>query len=112
MKPMIQRSRRMGLLATLALAAYGGGDGSATESEADLVARAQQIHDRVITIDTHNDINAANFTAEKNYTMELGNQVDLPKMEAGGLDPSWMVGSWERVSSRPRDSTTLPSRST
>ena len=61
------------------------------ESEADLVARARDIHERVITLDTHNDISASNFTAERNYTQDLGNQVNLPKMEAGGLDVTWMI---------------------
>jgi len=64
---------------------------SASETEADLIERAGGIHDRVITLDTHNDINAANFTAERNYTSDLGTQVNLPKMEAGGLDVSWMI---------------------
>ncbi len=63
----------------------------AAESEADLVARARAIHERVITLDTHNDINASDFTAERNYTTDLGTQVNLPNMEAGGLDVSWMV---------------------
>ena len=62
----------------------------APESEEQLVERARGIHDRVITLDTHNDISPANFTAERNYTMDLGNQVNLPKMEEGGLDVSWM----------------------
>ena len=34
------------------------------ESEEQLVARAEGIHDRVITIDTHDDINPNNFTAD------------------------------------------------
>ena len=63
----------------------------ANETEADLIERARGIHERVITLDTHNDISAANFTAERNYTMDLGNQVNLPNMEAGGLDVSWMI---------------------
>jgi membrane dipeptidase len=77
------------VLATLALAACGGTD--TAESEEALIERAQGIHERVITLDTHNDISPANFTAERNYTTDLGNQVNLPKMEAGGLDVSWMV---------------------
>jgi membrane dipeptidase len=72
------------------LAACGGGE-PAQESEAELVERARGIHERVITLDTHDDINAANFTAERNYTQDLGTQVNLPRMEAGGLDVSWMV---------------------
>ena len=78
------------LLSVVAVAACSGGE-SGTDSEADLVERARGIHERVITLDTHNDISAANFTGERNYTMDLGNQVNLPKMEAGGLDVSWMV---------------------
>ncbi len=78
------------LLAVVSLAACGGAE-PAAESEADLVTRARGIHERVITLDTHDDINAQNFTAERNYTMDLGNQVNLPKMEAGGLDVSFMI---------------------
>ena len=76
--------------ALLALTACGGGE-PAQESEAELTQRARGIHERVITLDTHDDINPANFTAERNYTMDLGNQVNLPNMEAGGLDVSWMI---------------------
>ena len=56
-----------------------------------LMKRARAIHDRVIALDTHDDINTANFTAERNYTQDLGNQVNLPKMIAGGLDASFFI---------------------
>ena len=59
--------------------------------EAELVKRARAIHERVITLDTHNDINPANFTKDRNYTQDLGNQVNLPKMFAGGLDASFFI---------------------
>ena len=45
----------------------------------------------VITIDTHNDIDVKNFTDEINYTQNLDTQVNLPKMEKGGLDVSWLI---------------------
>ena len=45
----------------------------------------------IITIDTHDDINVANFTDSLNYTMDTETQVNLPKMEAGGLDVAWFV---------------------
>lgn len=54
--------------------------------EAALVAKARAIHDRVITLDTHDDIGVNNFTFSRNYTQDLGNQVNLPKMKTGGLD--------------------------
>ena len=74
----------------LLLIACGGGE-VAQESEVDLVNRARGIHERVITLDTHDDINTSNFTADRNYTMDLGNQVNLPKMEEGGLDVAFLI---------------------
>ena len=56
-----------------------------------LTAKARGIHERVMTLDTHNDINPGNFTAQCNYTMDLGNQVNLPKMFKGGLDASFFI---------------------
>ena len=63
----------------------------APETEEQLVERAQGIHERAITADTHDDISVANFTEEKNYTMDLPTQVNLPKMREGGLDVTWLV---------------------
>ena len=63
----------------------------ATETDAELIARARGIHERVITLDTHADINTTNFTATRNYTQDLDTQVNLPKMEAGGLDVAWFI---------------------
>ena len=63
----------------------------AAETEEELVARARGIHDRVITLDTHADINTSNFTATNNYTQDLDTQVNLPKMETGGLDVAWFI---------------------
>lgn len=64
---------------------------SASEDEDTIIKKARGIHDRVITLDTHIDINTANFTTERNYKLGLGSQVDLPKMEEGGLDVAWLV---------------------
>ena len=61
------------------------------ENENNLLERAKKIHESVITIDTHNDINVDNFTEEINYTQDLDTQVNLPKMIKGGLDVSWLI---------------------
>ncbi|MEX0290407.1 MAG: dipeptidase [Flavobacteriaceae bacterium] len=53
--------------------------------------KARRIHESVVTIDTHDDINVKNFTDSVNYTQELNTQVTLPKMEAGGLDVAWLI---------------------
>ena len=60
-------------------------------TDAELVQRARAIHDRVIALDTHDDINPANFTPERNYTQDLPTQVNLPKMIKGGLDASFFI---------------------
>jgi membrane dipeptidase len=60
-------------------------------TEEQLIAKAKEIHERVITLDTHCDINVSNFTDSINYTQELENQVNLPKMKKGGLDVAWFI---------------------
>jgi membrane dipeptidase len=57
----------------------------------DLTVRARGIHERVITLDTHADINPANFTRQRNYTQDLPTQVNLPKMIGGGLDAAFFI---------------------
>jgi membrane dipeptidase len=60
-------------------------------AQQDLVSRARAIHDRVITLDTHDDIDPRTFTADCNYTMRLTTQVNLPKMKEGGHDASFFI---------------------
>ena len=63
----------------------------AAESEEDLVARALEIHDRVLTVDTHADtplrMIEPNFDmSERHDPKETGSKVDYPRMKEGGLD--------------------------
>jgi membrane dipeptidase len=81
----VNYSKAISLLAATALAVQ------AQQNDAALVAKAHQIHDRVIKLDTHNDIEPANFTPECNYKMRLTTQVNLPKMVEGGMDVSFMI---------------------
>lgn len=60
-------------------------------TEDELIEYAKGIHERVITLDTHDDINTSNFTEETNYTQRLSSQVNLPKMVEGGLDVAWFI---------------------
>ncbi len=60
-------------------------------TEQELMTYAQGIHNRVITLDTHDDIRTSNFTEQVNYTQRLSTQVTLPKMEEGGLDVAWFI---------------------
>jgi membrane dipeptidase len=79
------------LPALLLLAAVPPLDAQAPPPDAELRARARAIHERVITLDTHVDINLANFTAAQNYAQRLSTQVNLPKMEEGGLDAAFFI---------------------
>jgi membrane dipeptidase len=62
-------------------------------SDAALESRARAIHERVLTIDTHVDIDPRNFLAgQPNYAERLPRtQVDLAKMQAGGLDAAFLI---------------------
>jgi len=64
---------------------------SPSDSEKEIFDKAMDIHERVVTLDTHVDINVNNFTEETNYTQRLDTQVDLVKMEEGGLDVAWLI---------------------
>src|ERR1044071_9571092 len=64
---------------------------AAPRAQQDVVARARAIHDRVIALDTHDDIDPRNFTPSCNYTQRLTTQVNLPKMKEGGLDVSFFI---------------------
>lgn len=61
------------------------------EKEETNLEKAKRIHEAVITIDTHNDINVNNFTDSVNYTQKLETQVNIPKMKEGGLDVTWLI---------------------
>jgi membrane dipeptidase len=85
------------MLAALAASSLGlllqitGRPGHAQSTDAALVAKAKGIHDRVLKLDTHNDIEPSNFTPDCNYTMRLTTQVNIPKMVEGDMDVSFMI---------------------
>jgi membrane dipeptidase len=62
-----------------------------TETDEELVARALEIHNRVLTVDTHADtplrmIEPGFDMAERHDPNETGSKVDYPRMKEGGLD--------------------------
>ena len=64
---------------------------SCSQQKTDLAEKAKQIHERILALDTHDDINVKYFTDSLNYTMDTDTQVNLPKMQAGGLDVAWFI---------------------
>src|SRR5262245_30777009 len=80
---------RAGVLLVATLAAACSVRSQAGNEDA-LIARARGIHERVVTMDTHVDINPNNFQpGQANYVTGVNTQVDLPKAEQGGLDAIW-----------------------
>lgn len=77
----------------LLLTGCASGRAALPTPDAAMIARARGIHDRVLTIDTHVDIAPANFRADTlNYAAKLPRtQVDLVKMEEGGLDAAFLI---------------------
>ena len=87
----LTRGLRVRVIAPVLLAGTGSvacASAQRTVDETSLEARARAIHERVITMDTHVDISPNNFQpGAQNYVTGVPNtQVDLPKMEQGGLD--------------------------
>jgi membrane dipeptidase len=62
-----------------------------SSNDAELIAKARAIHERVITLDTHADIDPDHFQPACNYTQRLTTQVNLPKMKDGGLDAAFFI---------------------
>jgi membrane dipeptidase len=75
-------------------------DNGGEEVTDELIAQAREIHENVITIDTHDDIPPNFATAEVDPGVRGDRQVDIPKMQEGGLDAGFFivyVGQTERT---------------
>jgi membrane dipeptidase len=84
----------------LALITLAAACAPADQEPADPVADAREIHDRVLTIDTHDDIPGSFGSADYNACLAMDRQVDVPAMREGGLDVAFFivfVGQGERT---------------
>jgi len=88
---MTRRLGTLGLLALLAACAPSDQQ-SATPGvdDVDLETRARQIHDAVLTIDTHDDI-PFDFATDSVDPLDADRQVNLEKMRSGGLDVGFFI---------------------
>src|SRR5687768_1979184 len=88
------------LLLTLTLAACARPASRPSQlAEAEVLERARATHQRIITIDTHDDI-PLNFATTEVDPLNAERQVNLQKMRAGGLDVGFFavfVGQTERT---------------
>ncbi len=76
---------------SMSLLALGSCGETKQKPEISMEERAKSIHEKVITIDTHDDINVKNFTDSINYSQRLETQVNIPNMKDGGLDVAWLI---------------------
>jgi membrane dipeptidase len=67
------------------------GAGQEREQDAALVARARSIHQRVLVLDTHDDIPFDFATPAVDPAIRGERQVDFPKMREGGLDVGFFI---------------------
>lgn len=63
----------------------------AAQDEDSVVSRAREIHERVLTIDSHDDIPFNFATDEVDPGVRGDRQVDLEKMVEGGLDAAFFI---------------------
>jgi membrane dipeptidase len=91
MKKQAQHPWAIAFVLSALLAGQSANAAQPDPSDAALVKKAKAIHQRVLTLDTHNDIDTNNFGFSRNYLQDLENQVTLPKMSKGGLDASFFI---------------------
>jgi membrane dipeptidase len=91
MKVFTRKSFLAGVVALAAMVSSPAQPSPQQNNDAALIAKAKGIHDLVIKLDTHNDIEPSNFTPDCNYKMRLTTQVNLPKMIEGDMDVSFMI---------------------
>ena len=102
MKPQARPHQVLPYALLLGLAAGCGGpaaEDAGPDTAAELERRAREIHERVLTLDTHDDI-PFNFATPEVDPLNADRQVNLEKMRAGGLDVGFFivyVGQTERT---------------
>ncbi|MEO5511515.1 MAG: membrane dipeptidase, partial [Longimicrobiales bacterium] len=83
------KANRTAPLAFFCLAACASA--SVPQDNAGVIARARDIHSRLIAIDTHIDIQPTMGLPTNNSCLPTDHKVDLPKMRAGGLDVAFFA---------------------
>jgi membrane dipeptidase len=93
--------RLLSVASALSLASFAIMNCASSEmTEDDIIAQATELHQRLLTIDTHDDIPPNFATDEVDPGAPGGRQVTLPQMRDGGLDVAFFivyVGQTERT---------------
>jgi membrane dipeptidase len=93
---MINKKFKLGMVSLAALAIAGCGDQGSDDAAGSMNAEkdmsVEAIHERVVTLDTHVDIHE-DMTFDPIYDpgTDTRQQVDLGKMETGGLDSAFFI---------------------
>jgi len=84
----------MGLFLVMSACSDRGGDKSRSDSE--LISKARNIHERVLTLDAHIDIEVSFFTPENPDKMGYQKLASLPAMKSGGLNGAFFAAYVEQ----------------
>jgi membrane dipeptidase len=91
MKPYIKAIVLLIIISVIYLLKLNNDKNTVNNDKNILIEKAKSIHNNIITLDTHCDIDIQNFTDSINYSQNLNTQCNIPKMESGGLDVAWFV---------------------
>lgn len=93
----MNKKARIVFNAILTIFVFGMISCSSQQTEAELAARARELHDKILTVDTHADtpsrmLNENWDIGERHEsTGRRGSKIDLPRMKEGGLDAEFFV---------------------
>ena len=85
------RNWMMTAAAAALIAGCSASNDGGSESEAEFAARVAEVHDRILTLDTHVDTGRGFGTPALDPGGPTDAQVDLPKMREGGLDAAFFI---------------------
>jgi membrane dipeptidase len=80
----------------VALSVYPRQESGEQAAESDLVSRAKAIHERVLALDAHIDIEVSFFTPEMPDRIGYQKLASLPAMKSGGLDGAFFTAYVEQ----------------
>jgi membrane dipeptidase len=80
----------------LAFAAFPQQESAEQAAQSDLVSQAKAIHDRVLALDAHIDIEVSFFTPEMPDRIGCQKLASLPAMKSGGLDGAFFTAYVEQ----------------
>jgi membrane dipeptidase len=93
----MRENSKIGFVVILLILGHGMISCSSQETEAEFATRVRELHDKVLTVDTHADTPSRllredwDIGERHESTERRGSKIDLPRMAEGGLDVEFFV---------------------